>query len=157
MNQITQLMGRRGVRQFIKFIIIGFSSALIDITISSVLIYKFHLRIEIAKTISFTVAVTNGFIWNSLWTFKGMGSGRRHEMYVKFFAVNIVGFLLNMGATMSSLFLLTGRMNYTSNDKPPFLIYLAATVVAIICASIWNFLANKFWTFRHKTAEVQPQ
>ena len=137
------------MRQFVKFVIIGFSSALIDLGITWLIYYKLDFRhLTIAKTISFVIAVTNGFIWNSLWTFRGMGSGRRHEQYAKFFMVNIVGYVLNLTITNLALLALTGR--FLSHEKPPVPIWLAATCTAIICVSVWNFGANKLWTFRHK-------
>lgn len=144
------MMQRPSLRQFVKFIIIGFSSALIDIGISGVLIYRFHFDLNVAKTISFVVAVTNGFIWNSLWTFRGMGSGRRHEQYVKFFLVNIVGYVLNLTITNLSIFAMTGH--FLTKEKPAVAIWLTATCAAIICVSVWNFTANKLWTFRHTPA-----
>src|ERR1051326_3778389 len=89
------LMQRQGVRQFVKFCIIGLSSMAIDIGVSWYLTYQLHWLWFVAKTFSFSLAVTNGYIWNSMWTFRGLGSGPRHEQYMKFVAVNIVGLLLN--------------------------------------------------------------
>jgi putative flippase GtrA len=147
LSDLISLSRRPALRQFVKFIIIGFSSALIDVGISTFLIYQLHFNLNVAKTISFTVAVTNGFTWNSLWTFRGMGSGRRHEQYVKFFLVNIVGYVLNLAITNLGLFALTGH--FMTREKPALPLFLAATCSAIICVSLWNFTANKLWTFRH--------
>src|SRR5205809_3536259 len=99
------LIQRPVVRQFIKFCIIGFTSTVIDFVISYTLIYHaLHLNSTLAKTISFLFSVTNGFIWNSRWTFRGMGSGKKHEMYVKFVLVNIVGLILNLTIFKSVLY-----------------------------------------------------
>ena len=54
------LMQRQGVRQFVKFCIIGFTSMFIDVGISYQLIYSLGMNATLAKTISFAVAVTNG-------------------------------------------------------------------------------------------------
>ena len=148
MAQATQvgLAQRPGVQQFIKFCIIGFSSTLIDVCISYTLIYKFNLNATLAKSISFLFSVSNGFFWNSRWTFRGMGSGRRHEMYTKFVAVNLVGLGLNLFLFKSVLFLFTGR--FFSQGKPDRPHFALATLVAIVFVSTWNFLANKKWTFK---------
>src|SRR5437667_7031517 len=103
------LMQRPGLRQFVKFCIIGASSTLIDVGISYSLIYGLGMNPTLAKMISFLFGVTNGFIWNSRWTFRGMGSGPRHEMYVKFVLVNVVGLILNLTIFKSVLFVFTGR------------------------------------------------
>ena len=146
---------RPGVQQLIKFCIIGLSSAIIDIAISSTLIYRFGFNPTLAKTISFLFSVTNGFIWNSRWTFQGMGAGRKHEMYVKFVLVNCVGLALNILLFKSVLFLFTGT--FIGQRKPAPLHFALATVVAIGCGACWNFLANKKWTFQTDTAPLEAQ
>lgn len=138
-------MQRQGVRQFIKFCIVGFSSMFIDVSIAYYLIYFLHLNPTLSKTLSFLFAVTNGFIWNSRWTFRGMGSGRRHELYIKFLLVNCVGLVLNITIFKSVLFIFTGRfIGQGIPNKPHFAL---ATGAAVVCVSLWNFLANKKWTF----------
>ena len=134
-----------GVQQFIKFCIIGASSTLIDISISYALIYAVGLNATLAKVISFVFSVSNGFFWNSRWTFRGQGSGRRHEMYTKFVAVNLVGLALNILLFKSVLFLFTGR--FIGQPRPERFQFALATLTAIVCVSTWNFLANKRWTF----------
>ena len=153
MAQATRagLIQRPGVQQFIKFCIIGFSSAIIDVSISYALTYQFGVNPTLAKVLSFLLAVTNGFIWNSRWTFKGMGSGRRHELYVKFLLVNCIGLFLNVLIFNVVLFLLTGQ--FLVQGKPERLHFVLATVVAIGCVSTWNFMANKKWTFKHSSQE----
>lgn len=143
----VSLLQRPVVRQFVKFCIIGFSSMIIDVGISNVLTYRAGLYWILAKTISFTIAVTNGFIWNSIWTFRGMGGGARHTMYMRFIAVNVVGLLLNIGL-MKSVFLvaLTPHVLF-HQGTPPKPIWWLATLLAVVFVSVWNFIANRKWTF----------
>ena len=136
---------REAVRQFVKFIIIGFSSMILDVGISYVLIYYAGWAWPLAKTLSFAIAVTNGFVFNSVWTFRGLGSGPRHHLYMKFVAVNIVGFLLNIGIMKTVLFLFTGQVIH--HGQPDKLHFLVATGCAVVLVSLWNFVANKRWTF----------
>src|SRR5437899_155709 len=78
---IASLIHRPGIRQFVKFCIIGATSFTIDIGISYVLTFHFLLWWVLAKTISFSLAVTNGFFWNQRWTFKAVGHRSHHEQY----------------------------------------------------------------------------
>ena len=131
---------------------------IIDVGIAKYLTYTVGLNWIVAQTISFTFAVTNGFVWNSLWTFRGMGSGKRHEQYLKFLAVNIVGLLLNIGI-MKTMFLLfiflsSGRLVLVHQGNPDPMHWNIAKAIAIVCVSTWNFLANKKWTFRAAPAET---
>ena len=150
MANFDKVLERPGVRQFIKFIIIGFSSAIIDVAVAKFLMKKFDMHWIPAGTLSFVLAVTNGFYWNSKWTFRGMGAGRKHELYVKFVAVNIVGLLLNIGIMKAVFILETGQLIQHVNPSP--MQWNIAKALAIVLVAMWNFTANKFWTFRHKPA-----
>ncbi|HLJ57128.1 MAG TPA: GtrA family protein [Chthonomonadaceae bacterium] len=154
MSAIAALIYRPAMRQFIKFIIIGFTSACIDVGVNKLLIHKFDTPWMLAAVIGFALGVTNGFIWNSRWTFRGMGSGRQHELYVKFVAVNIVGLLLNL-CIMKLVFIgMTGQILLSAN--PTAFQWNVAKAIAIVIVAVWNFGANKLWTFRHKPALSAP-
>lgn len=148
------LSQRPVVRQFIKFCLIGFTSMCIDVGISYYLIYTLRLNPTLSKTISFLFAVTNGFIWNSRWTFRGLGSGKRHEMYMKFVMVNCVGLVLNILLFKSVLWGFTGR--FIGQGTPDKLHFSIATGVAVVCVALWNFLANRQWTFKHANSSGPP-
>ena len=49
-----------------------------------------HAR-PLAATISFSLAVTNGFIWNNWWTFRYAGGSSVRGRYVKFVITNLIG------------------------------------------------------------------
>lgn len=141
------LLKRPGIQQFVKFCVIGFTSMVIDVSIAKKLTYGMGFHWVLAQTISFAVAVTNGFIWNSLWTFRGLGSGKRHEQYVRFVGVNIVGLLLNV-AIMKGIFLFfTGKL--INQGNPDETHWNIAKGVAVVLVALWNFFANKHWTFKH--------
>ncbi len=76
----------------------------------NILLIKFDFNWMLAQSISFVCSVTNGFIWNSLWTFRGMGSGKRHEQYLKFVVVNIIGLVLTFAVMSGILFAITGTI-----------------------------------------------
>ncbi|MCW3095357.1 MAG: putative rane protein [Chthonomonadaceae bacterium] len=132
-----------GWKQFVKFCTIGASSAVLDVGISRLLIEKCGVVWPAASTLSFVVAVSNGYLWNSLWTFRGMGAASRHLQYLKFVAVNAVGFFLNILIMGTIIFLLTGIVGGTPS-RP---IWALAKGTAIVLVAIWNFMANKRWTF----------
>ena len=150
MSQFESLIKRAGMRQFVKFVIIGFSSAVIDVGVNKILMHRFDTPWLIAGMIGFALGVTNGFFWNSRWTFRGLGSGRQHELYMKFVAVNIVGLLLNLGIMKLVFIIMTGQMVLLAN--PSHSQWNIAKAIAIVIVAVWNFSANKLWTFRHKPA-----
>lgn len=147
----TRLLQSPGTRQFVKFCIIGASSAIIDFAVSFFLIYQLHWHWILANVCSFIVAVTNGFIWNSRWTFRN-SAGSQQEQYFKFVAVNIVGLALNLLIQKSIIMIYTGK--FFAQGTPPKPQLVVAKLSAIVLVAIWNFFANKKWTF--KATEALP-
>jgi putative flippase GtrA len=146
MQEISDLESRRATAlQFVKFCLIGLSSTVVDVGIAGTLTYRFNWNWMVAQTVSFCVSVSNGFLWNSLWTFRGAASGRKHVQYLKFVAVNLVGLVLNLVLMKSLFVIMTGHLHQVGN--PNRLQWGIAKAVAIVLVSIWNFFANRRWTF----------
>lgn len=139
------VLNRPGLRQFIKFCIVGASSFAIDFGVSWFLTFHLYLWWVLAKTISFSMAVTNGFFWNQRWTFQAVGHRKGHEQYAMFFGVNVVGWALNLAIMKAVFFIGTGTWKGQHPTKP---LFVAATLTAMVIVVFWNFFANKHWTFR---------
>ena len=148
---------REGVRQFVKFLIVGASSTVIDFAIYLLLIEGLHLQSIvgsddmgrlIAQSISFSIAVTNGFIWNNKWTFQSSDKGGAKKRYAKFVLTNLVGLSLNLAI-----------LHTVANAVPPGVSAmlhhylrdpegLIGKAVANAVVVFWNFTASKLWTFK---------
>lgn len=128
------IIQRRGVRQFIKFGLVGLSSTAIDWSIFYLLNLTFGVYYLYAKVFSFAIAVINSFIWNRRWTFRSQDPNRSQE-FGKFFAIALIGLSLNA----LIMFLAVEDLHW----RKIFGLILATGIV-----TIWNFLANKFYTFR---------
>ena len=141
-------MRRGGIRQLIKFCIVGFSSTIVDKG-SLWLLLKYALPQApwwLSATISFCLGVTNGFTWNRLWTFRARGHASVHSQYSKFVLTNIVGLFLNLALTKVFLVLITGQVTHDQNPAP--VVVIIASLCAVPIVVIWNFAAAKYWTFR---------
>lgn len=164
---VQSVVQRRGLRQFVKFCIVGASSTAISGGIYTWLIYGVHLDrivdgwlagapqmrqiagelrlyVQLAALIAFLFAVTNGFIWNSKWTFRQRDAALRRVQYLKFVMVNVVGLVLNQ----IIVFIVTGALTAGRPQHEKGLAPLIAFAVATGIVVFWNFLANKYWTFR---------
>lgn len=144
---VANVVERPGVRQFVKFCIVGATSFAIDVGVSYVLTFELHMWWVLAKTISFSLAVTNGFFWNQRWTFRAVGHRSHREQYAMFFSVNVVGWLLNLTIMKAVFFASTGTWRGQHPTKP---VWAAATLLATVIVVFWNFFANKHWTFKRK-------
>ena len=173
---ITALASRPGPRQFVKFCIVGASSTIIDFTIFNLLVENgilaqlglLHRGFSpaAALTCSFLVAVSNGFLWNSRWTFR-QSRGNAKKQYPKFVATNIVGWVLNLSiatlALMTAAHLHLTHVHHTPAETMRIVAFgtrageigftslaLNAAKAAATCVVLaWNFTASKFWTFKH--------
>src|SRR5262249_14172576 len=73
---VRWLLTHPTLRRFAKFAIVGASSTLIDMGLFWAMVRQLGwgetllMRI-VANSISFTLGVTNGFLWNRYWTFTG--------------------------------------------------------------------------------------
>jgi len=149
----TSLIQRQGVRQLVKFCIVGFSSMIVDKGLLWVLTIHFLLMTRLPAvpwwtwtTLTFCLAVCNGFIWNRRWTFQAQSAVQAHRQFIKFLATNTVGWLLNSCITKMFLIFFTGKVVHDQNPDPQHL--LLASICAIPFVVIWNFSAAKYWTFR---------
>ncbi len=151
-------MKKENITQFLKFAVVGVSNTAVDwivyFLLTGFITTDFSAK-PLAKAIAFLVAVTNSYIWNTLWTFrreyqkttKGGQQKYKGVIFVKFVLVSLVGWLINyltfkitLNSTPDTFFVLIGK---TVNMRD-----IIALVFASGAAILWNFFANKLWTYR---------
>lgn len=128
------------LRQFLKFCVVGATSTSIDLGLFGVLRFHDVPRLA-AQTIAFSVAVTNGFFWNRRWTFRATDPEQARRQYTQFYAVNIIGFLMNTTLLYFFAHLLV------SAGVPKLRAELLGKLAAVPIVALWNFSASKFWAF----------
>lgn len=159
----SSLVAHPGIRQLVKFCIVGASSTIIDLTIFNVLL-SCSVAPVYAVVGGFIGGVSNGFFWNRRWTFKER-QGSMAKQGPIFFATNLVGLTLNILVTTLALIIAahlhltqsyftpeeTMRMIlFRTTDGHEFsrLALNAAKLCATVVVTAWNFSASKFITFR---------
>jgi putative flippase GtrA len=144
--------------QFLQFCLVGaFSTALNELLFNLFLARR--LDLNLSYVLAFCIAVTNGFFLNRSWTFRRSRASKMQRQYTMFFAVNIVGlglswavmrvvgaWLLHTGWAQSEAALLQ-QLTHHSVDPVSFAHSLGVLAATPPCA-VWNFGANKIWTFR---------
>jgi len=131
-----RLTARRGVRQFLKFGIVGASGAVVSFIAFHGLLH-FRLDLTLAFSIGFILGGVNNYWWNRHWTFRSRG--HLGKELAQFLTVSAIA--LGLGIIITKL--LDDRL-------PQFhlrnsLIWLCGTVGGMGV----NFFVNKYWTFRH--------
>src|SRR3989344_4415287 len=87
------------LNQLARFVVVGGLNTLVDLGVLNIFIYLSGLDggwpYVGFKSVSFTVAVVNSYVWNKYWTFGSENKEAKEAL--QFFAVSIVGFLINVG------------------------------------------------------------
>jgi dolichol-phosphate mannosyltransferase len=123
-------------RQFVKFCLVGFLGALVNLAVLYASVERAHIWYILGATLAFCVAVTFNYVLNKVWTFgdKTGSGGYIVGAYLKFIGVSMVGLALNLGI----LYLLTEWTH---------LWYIFSQVIAILAASVLNFLGSRWVVF----------
>lgn len=119
--------------QLLKFGLVGGSGYLINLAVFAVLAGSLGVHHAVAAVGSFTVAVSNNFLWNRYWTF-APGDQPAGFQAARFFAVSLASLALNLAV----LEVLVASRSVGE---------LTAQAIAVAVAMPFNFLGNKLWTF----------
>ncbi len=112
---------------------VGASGAVIDLLSLYFLTELAHFYYLFSATIAFIISASFNFYLNRVWTFKSFANPKRQ--LVIFLFVSLSGLFLNN----SILYFLVEWLH---------VYYMYAKIVAIGLVTIWNFLWNKYLTFK---------
>ena len=121
---------------FIKYAFVGCLGTAIDLGSLYLFIDRLHIHLLVATALSFLLAVVNNFTLNKFWTFQNKHSNVRKQ-FIKFLIVSTIGLILT--EMCMALFV------YVLN-----IWYMSSKLITSGLVLIWNFLANKYWTFKDR-------
>ena len=127
-------------KQFIKFSMIGSTSAVIHFSILYAVTEWLGVWYLISNGIGFIVSATYNFTGNKLWTFRNRERGREILRQVARYAT-----VLTTGLAINST-IIFGITEWFGLD------YKISWVFAALLVAGWNFGLNRFWTFRARPA-----
>lgn len=128
--------------RFIKFGIVGASGVVVNLSmlyLGQEFLFRHiaqeTLRLNISLAFAILIATISNFTWNRRWTWHDRKSLRTTTLLVQFGQYALacwVGTAIQVGLT---------------NVFALFLHYLLANLIAVVIASLFNFVANDLWTF----------
>ena len=121
---------------FFKYALVGFLGTAIDLGSLYLFIDRLHIHLLVATALSFLLAVINNFTLNKFWTFQNKHSNIRKQ-FIKFLIVSTIGLILT---EMCMAFFVYGLKIWYMSSK----LFTSGLVL------MWNFLANKYWTFKDR-------
>jgi putative flippase GtrA len=134
---VASLLSVRNWQQLGKFCVVGAVGYLINLAVYDALLHE-GVHYLVAATCSFLVAVTSNYTWNRVWTFREL-RGHFGVQGMRFFVVSLAA----LGANLFVLHLLIAQGGLAK---------LPAQAVAIVAVTPLNFVGNKLWSFRRRSA-----
>lgn len=138
-------------KRILKFAVVGGIGTVIDFGIFNLLTQLTLLTAVTASVISFSCAVINNFFLNRAWTFKGSQARSLPIQMGQFALISVIGLFIRtpIFAVLEKVF-----TNLAERFLPGFFLspivvaHNLALACAIVIVLIWNFFANRFWTFK---------
>ena len=136
-STLQRVKERRGVRQFVKFGIVGASGFIVNLVLFTLLqrVVPDHtapLQYNAIYSVSFLAGGVSNYFLNRIWTFRSTGHAGREG--AQFLTVSVLALIV--GLIISAL--VSPYLGH--GHKTWFLATLSGIVV--------NFFVNKYWTFR---------
>jgi len=134
---VHRIARRRGVRQFVKFAIVGFSGLIVNTIVFTIMQHYTPLGLQQAEynrnySIGFLSGGVSNYVLNRIWTFRSSG----HAVLQGLQFIVVSGIALAVGLVVSHFLV--------PHLGPGHKTWFLATVSAIGV----NFFVNKYWTFR---------
>jgi putative flippase GtrA len=141
--------------RFLKFAFVGIIGAVIDFGLFNLLRSLFGMPSIYASAISFTAAVSSNFVWNRYWTYPDSRSKSLGRQLMQFFIISVIG----LGIRTVSITPLQNLLEKIGVNLPlpthtiTTLAANGALAFLIGVVMLWNFFANRFWTYNDVVTE----
>lgn len=146
--------------RFAKFCAVGASGVFVNMGSLALLADLLGVQANAAAALSIEISVNTNFLINELWTFRDRrgGAGSAGHRWLRFHAVSFVG-----AALQWSVFVAGNALVARALGRAPGLLdavvsppdvgawMYASQLAGIGVATLWNFMANFFWTWKHET------
>jgi dolichol-phosphate mannosyltransferase len=139
LNHLFDLMRRKGeLNRIIKFLLVGLSGVGVNIGLLWLLTEVCGLYYLVSASISIETSIISNFLLNNYFTFYDRnrpGAKNFFGRLLKFNVISLGGLAINIGV----LWLFTELFG---------LYYIFSNLFGIAAATIWNFTANTWWTWK---------
>jgi putative flippase GtrA len=135
--------------RFLKFATVGAIGTVVDFSIYNLLNIVFHIQPVISQVFSFSLAVVNNFLWNRHWTYPESRAKAIHHQMVQFGLINVGGLLIRtpiIAGLENPIGIFAGRLGVQAGAAT-VIGHNAALAVAIGIVMLWNYFANRYWTY----------
>lgn len=142
------------MKRFIRFGIVGAIGSVVDFGFLNLFTLVFKLPYILSSVLSFSLAVVNNFILNRIWTFPGSRRESLIKQMVQFGLVSVVGLIIRTPMLVwLEKVLIPLAQKWVPNLLTPTIVgHNIGLAIAIGVVMLWNYFANRFWTFKNTPA-----
>jgi putative flippase GtrA len=141
--------------QGVKFLLVGATNTLLDLTVLNILIATTGITagiwFSVFKAVSFLAALLNSYTWNKNWTFtlqqkNRQTIGEQAKEFTQFLGVSGTGFVLNVVSASIVANFVPPQFGIAETSWPT-----AAALVGTFFVLSWNFFGYKFIVFKKRS------
>jgi len=152
----------REIERFLKFATVGMIGTVVDLLTLNLLQITLlppnnQTNVAIATTLAFFAAVVNNFVLNRYWTYPDSRSRPLRHQLAQFTLISIIGWAARTlwitlaydgvgHAAANILHILVDTFNPTEMEIDRLGSNIAL-MIAIVFVMLWNFAANRLWTY----------
>ena len=139
LKHIYSLMRRKGeLGRFARFCLVGLSGAVVNIGLLWSLTEFAGLFYLVSAAIGIEASIVSNFTLNNYFTFADRGTPGTRSFISRLLKFNMVS-LAGLAVSMGVIGLFTEVLG---------LYYLLSSLFGIVVATLWNYLASNWWTWR---------
>ncbi len=145
--------------RFGKFALVGIAGGVIDFTIFNLLATLLGINSIVASVISFSLAVINNFLLNRAWTFPESRNGHVVKQLIQFAIVSVIGLAIRtpLFALLEKQLIPLAAKVVPNLFTPTFIGHNVSLAIAILVVMLWNFMANRYWTFNIVSSKLSEE
>ena len=139
--------------RFLKFCTVGASGVVVNLGCLGLLADLIGLNQNLSAALAIEISINTNFLVNELWTFRDRRAraGKLSRRWLKFHLVSAVGAALQWVTFVVANFVTASVLDVswtlTGGADVGSWIYVSQ-LVGIAVATLWNFFANFYWTWR---------
>jgi putative flippase GtrA len=136
--------------RFLRFMMVGAVGTVIDFGVSNLLIHVFGSSLVLAGSISFICAVFSNFTLNRYWTYPDSRTKSIHHQLAQFTLVSIIGLgirVITLAILEPIVFGIVQTLSLPFNLLAKVVADNLTLGLAIAIVTLWNFFANRYWTY----------
>lgn len=136
--------------RFYKFAVVGAIGAVIDLGLFNVFTSLAGIPAIISSALSFIAAVLSNFIFNRYWTYPDSRSKPLAHQAIQFSLISLIGMVIRliMFAVLENPFIgLAEKFAPKIGVTSTVIGHNSTLALAILVVMMWNFIANRYWTY----------